>query len=350
MTAARAPLANVMSPAPRAVWNEILASDSTALVEHGPAWIDTMRAAGGFTDASRLYELRDGRRFVIPLVQRRRLGPRAPMSGFPNGWGIGGVVGDALDPTAVSAIVADLVELPAVSIRIRPNPLQAEHWAQADTAAMLALPRRCHVVDLAGTADDVWMRFRKGARRSVKKATDMGVDVKTFVGGEMLDVYYRDLYMTSVERWAQKSTEPARVAVMRAKRRDPLSRLQTIGRSLGERFRLYLAYVDGEPVAGNVVLCDPNTHATRAAMNEIGAQTHASYALDWAAIRDACARGSQWYQMGESGFNESLSAYKEKFGAVGVEYSQYRHERLPITPIDSAARGAVKKLIGFREP
>ena len=50
----------VQSPAPRDVWRELLATDPNALFFHSPEWIDQVCAAGGYQDASRLYETRTG--------------------------------------------------------------------------------------------------------------------------------------------------------------------------------------------------------------------------------------------------------------------------------------------------
>ena len=52
----------VMSPAPRDVWHEVHAADSKALVTQRPDWLDCLCEIGGYEDASRFYETRDGRR------------------------------------------------------------------------------------------------------------------------------------------------------------------------------------------------------------------------------------------------------------------------------------------------
>src|SRR2546427_127777 len=49
-----------ISPAPRDAWEEALRADPLALETQSPAWIDAMCAAGGFEDASRLYETEEG--------------------------------------------------------------------------------------------------------------------------------------------------------------------------------------------------------------------------------------------------------------------------------------------------
>jgi lipid II:glycine glycyltransferase (peptidoglycan interpeptide bridge formation enzyme) len=99
-----------------------------------------------------------------------------------------------------------------------------------------------------------------------------------------------------------------------------------------------------------VVLQGTNAHYTRGAMDrEVAAPTHANAALQWKAISDAAAAGCAWYHMGESGTSSSLARFKERFGARPYDYAEYRFERLPLTTLDHLARGAVKRVIGFRE-
>ena len=67
------PSVRVHPRAPRDQWRAVLADDPLALPEHTPEWVDAVCAVGPFTDATRLYEFADRRRFVLPLV--RRSGP-----------------------------------------------------------------------------------------------------------------------------------------------------------------------------------------------------------------------------------------------------------------------------------
>jgi hypothetical protein len=105
------------------------------------------------------------------------------------------------------------------------------------------------------------------------------------------------------------------------------------------------------PAAANIVLWGPtNAHATRGALDyDVGAKTNAAYAAEWAAIRDACDAGFSSYHMGETGQNQSLADYKERFGARGLDYNEYRLERVPLLALDKALRTTVKRLIGFKD-
>src|SRR5438876_910923 len=63
-------IVNISSPAPRDAWEEVLRRAPLALETQSPAWADATCAAGGFEDASRLYETANGRRLVLPLLRR----------------------------------------------------------------------------------------------------------------------------------------------------------------------------------------------------------------------------------------------------------------------------------------
>ena len=61
----------VVSPVPREKWRTVLDTDSGALPEHAPEWMDALVSDGRYRDVSRLYSFADGREVVLPLVQRR---------------------------------------------------------------------------------------------------------------------------------------------------------------------------------------------------------------------------------------------------------------------------------------
>lgn len=344
-----AAIERITSPALRDPWRRLVGLDSNAVAEQTPTWLDALCTASGAVDASRLYDFADGKQFVLPLARRGR-DERRRQHGFWSGWGMGGLVGAGLEPAHVSAVLTDLAASPALSTHIRPNPLQSAAWRDADTRSASSIARRAHVIDLGDGVDATWARFRKSGRRGVTQSERSALEVNVYTGGDMLDRYYEELFVASIERWAGRQREPLWLARLRAQRRDPIAKLQTFARALGDNFRLYLGTVHGELAAGNIVLWGPNAHATRGAMNyELAHEARASYALEWAAIRDACEAGHRWYQLGETGTNQSLANYKERFGAQSIEYAAYRLERLPLLAIDQTARSVVKRVIGFKD-
>ncbi len=158
------------------------------------------------------------------------------------------------------------------------------------------------------------------------------------------------MFLASVDRWAEHQHEPRALAHARAKLRDPLAKLQFIGRHLGEGFLVTLAYIDGKPAAGSITLYGRTAHYTRSAMDrELVGRTGAGELVQWTTIKLACERGCAVYNMGESGQSAALAQFKEKFGARPFDYAELRLDRLPWTRADAALRRAAKRVLGFRD-
>jgi hypothetical protein len=319
-------------PAPRDVWEQVLASDPTALVFQTPAWLDCLCAFGGYYDASRLYDLPSGRRLLLPMVRRgRRAGSLAIEASFPASWGIGGVIGSGgarADDLAV--VFADLIGREVVRTSVRPNPLTHAAWKQACPSSAVAVPRLSHVLDLDGGFAHVWKkRFTGSARTAVRKAERAGLTVECDTEGRRIAAFY-DLFERSLERWARQQHEPRPLTRARGHHRDPLRKLELI--------------------AERLVLQGANASYTRGAMDkQLAGPTRANYLLHRLAIEQACDVGCRHYHMGESGSSASLSQFKTRFGADPVAYADYHLERLPITAADRYVRTAVKRALRFRD-
>jgi hypothetical protein len=167
--------------------------------------------------------------------------------------------------------------------------------------------------------------------------------------GELLDQYYQ-LYLRSVDRWARRQHEPRPLAHWRARRRDPLIKLQTMSDLLDKAFVITMAYVEDQPAYASITLLGQTAHDTRSAMHvERVGSTWAGELVQWTALQLACEEGCTAFHMGESGESDSLARYKEKFGAQPVDYAEIRLERLPYTRIDQGIRSVVKKTLRFRD-
>jgi Acetyltransferase (GNAT) domain len=328
----------------REVWERVAASDPEVLVSQTPAWMDAVCMSGRWIDVTRQYEV-DGRRIVVPLARRApTIGGLTIDASPPTGWGFGGLIAEGgVHAEDIAVVVADLARRPGLRLLIRPNPLQRDRWLKV---AGTPIARCAHVLDLRPGTDAIWASMR--ARRQVRKAQRC-VDIETDATGRLLTVFF-DLLHLSRERWAQQQHEPRWLAQWRGRRLDPLVKWRRIATALGDRCRVSIAWAQGRPAAGLIVLQGRNAHYTRGAMDyELAAPTYASTGLQWKAICDAVDAGCSWYHMGETGASQSLSRFKESFGAHPHDYVEYRFERLPFTRVDHAARGAVKRLVGFRE-
>jgi hypothetical protein len=341
----------VRSPAPRAVWEATLGRDPEALVSQSPTWTDCMLGFG-YEDASRLYETPRGTRVILPMVRRAGAWPAAlaPHDSLPPAWGMGGLIADGpLDPDELTAIVSDLHSRPALTTRIRPNPVHAEAWSNATPHGVVAIPRVAHVLDLAGGAAAAWGRLTKSARWGVRKAERSGVEIECDTSGRLVPIFFELLTM-SIDRWAQHQHEPLALARWRGRRRDPLEKFERMAACLGDAMRIWVAWKGGVPAAAMVVLVGANASDTRGAMNkELAGPTNANDLLQWLAIEDACNAGCHRYHLGESGASRSLAHFKEKFGARPVPYREYRIERVPVARADALSRGVVKRVLGFKD-
>jgi Acetyltransferase (GNAT) domain len=341
-------------PAPRRLWDQLVAADADALPTQSPGWLDALCADGRYVDASACYELSDGRRALLPLVRRAHRPEWASTLGsMPASWGFGGlVVEGGVTADAVTSVVDDLVSRGALRVRLRPNPLHADAWAVATAGrrGVATTPSCAHVLDLRGGFTTVWeQRFRSSTRSHVRKAERMGVVVETDTTGRLLPELHALLRM-SVDRWAEHQHEPARLAQARFERRDPLTKLQSIAAHLGGSCRVSVARFEGAPVAAILVLQGRNAHYTRGAMDEeLASHTQANKLLHSVAIEAACRAGCRSYHMGESGASPGLAQFKSRFGAVAHPYQEYFIERAPLTRLDRLARTSAKRVLGFRD-
>lgn len=340
----------VVTPAPRDTWQRVFSSDLDALPDQSPEWVDALVAGGPYQDASRLYSFADGREVVLPLVKRRGpLGLGGWLQSYPAGWGMGGLVGPDASADIVREVLGDLHRLGMQRVAIRPDPRRWPTWDGILNDGILTIPRRAHVIDLAGGEDAVWANLSKSARRGVRAAERAGVRIEIGHSGAHLEEYYR-LFLLSVDRWAEQQHEPRTLARARARRRDPMHKLQAMARHLGTRFVVTLAYLGDVPVAGAITLFGQTAHDTRSAMDrdQIGS-TGAGDLVQWTTIKMACDLACTAYHLGESGRSTALSQFKEKFGARPHDYAELRLDRLPWSRSDAAVRAIVKRIVGFRD-
>jgi hypothetical protein len=348
--AARAP--TVTSPVPVGAWREVFASAPRALPTQTPAWIRCVCAVDDYDDASRLYETADGRRLVLPLVRRRTFVPALSRhAALPVGWGPGGLLGEGgtVRPEDVRMVVADLARRAALTVRLRPDPAEAEVWEAAVPARVPRERRMAQTLSLEGGFDAVWRtRFHRDARNRVRRAERAGLTVERDDTGRLVPLFHR-LYGMSVVRWARRDGDPLALARWRAARREPQRKLWTVAAAADTGCRIYVAFRLGRPLAAIVVLFAPGTAAYwRGAMDEeLAGPVRANYLLHRTAIEDAANAGCVAYHMGESAPGSSLALFKSRFGAIEQHYATYRIELAPVTRLHGTARRSVQVVRGI---
>jgi hypothetical protein len=338
----------VVSPAPREAWRAALAADPLAVATQTPEWLDCLCRETGRVDASRLYELPDGRRLVLPLVARRVGGVTVTEESFPYGWGYGGVLAPG-GPTEADCrvVLADLQRRPVVRAAVVPQSLAGAPWSGAAPSGAVRVPYRAQVVDLSVGYDHLWEKvFKRQVRNSVRKAERFDLDVRRERGDDPDGLGVRafaELYGQQVDRWAAQRGQPRWLAHRVAAAQDRPGQVAAVAAALGEGCVVWSAHHEGRPVAVNVVL-QHGRHALGwlSAMDDaLARETLATYVLHTRSFEAAAAEGVHSFHMGESDPGSAPEKFKAYFGARPVGYEALRLERLPLTRADRGLRRAV---------
>jgi Acetyltransferase (GNAT) domain len=346
--------AGVDRPAPRDVWHSLAAADPNATIFQTPVWMDCVCASGRYADASRLYRGPSGRHLVLPMARRRHLPDTlADEASLPAGWSNGGLVGAAGNITSgdVAQVFADLADRAGMRVSVKPNPIAAATWKAAAPTTALTKPYTAHILDLDGGFERTWNdRFRSRTRTAVRRAERSPLTVEAGSTDRLLGAFYQ-LRSKSVARWARRQHEPLALARWRLQRRDPLQKFTTVAAQLGDRCRVWVAWLDDRPAAAIIVLRHGgNASYWRGAMDESLAGPHrANYLLHRLAIEEACTAGCRYYHMGDSGASAGLDQFKSAFGAGTYAYEQYVLERLPLGAASDMARRSAKRVLRFRD-
>jgi hypothetical protein len=335
------PMVRVTTPALREVWDELVAANASTLPSQTPAWLEAACAHGHWSDASRLYELQDGRSLVLPLVQRRRV-PHALAArhSMPPTWGTGGLlVATAVTAGDVDAVVHDLRSTSALRTTVRPDFEQQPLWdVAARSAGGQVLPAVHHVLDLHGDFGRTWAGFSKRTRTAVRKAERRGVTVEPCHGEAAVREFYR-LYEGWLAHRARQRGIPLVVALRMGRSNEPLPRLLALSEALGTSFTVWLAELEGRTVAAKITLTQGRVALAWRATSDrpVAGPVRANDLLHRHAIEQATALGCRYYDMGESGGIESLMRYKTRFGATPRSFPAYRFERLPVSAVTGPA-------------
>jgi len=339
------------TPAPRDAWEEVLRADPLALETQSPTWTDAMCAWSRCEDASRLYVGPDGRRLVLPMLRRWLPGRAVAVEASqPPRCGVGGVLAPGgASPAEIAAILAGLPDGRVLRCSFSPNPILASEWAAAVPPGAVAVPKRGHMLDLEGGFENVWSKlFTPKTRTRIRKAERKGVAAECDTSGRLVPVFY-EMMTGAVGRWARRQHEPLWLARRRLRYRAPFEKFEAIARVMGDRCRLWVARVDGRPVAASLVIQGANAYGLWAAMDEEAKDSGATGLLVHYAIEDACTAGCRYFYMGESGWSDTHAVFKERFGGRPVPYADYHLERLPITSAENAFKRLVKQAIRFKD-
>ena len=307
-----------------------------------------MCSTGYYTDASRLYEAADGRRWLVPMVRKAAMvAPLAAQFSLPHGWGLGGAITEG-DFTGEEAQItyADLARQPVIQTGVHPSPLQTGAWEAAIPRGVPSAELLEHVLDLEGGFSAVWeKRFQSTTRTAIRKAEHSNLVVKAENSGELNRIFYEMFMDWSIRRGRERHL-PAWLARLTNQRRDPLERFDRISKHLGQAYRVFVAFREGTPVAAAIYLTfGENAFYYRGtSRRELAHPVRANDLLQCLMIQAASDAGCRYYHMGESGGVGSLMRFKAGFGAVPTPFREYSIERLPITRAQAQKERLIKTM------
>ena len=338
----------------RPAWEDLVARDDSIALSKTPEWIDCICSASRFSDASLLFRGDDGRQLILPRL--RKTGTPTflgPFESPPQGWGLGADAsgflseGGPASPEQIRALIEHIQRHPGLRTRIMVGEDDAAAWASVAPSTLYSTARTAQVLDLRGGFSAVWsQRFTSKVRSNARKAERRGVVVESDNTGRLVDIF-DELYRSSVDRWAQQRGQPLSVMRWRAQRREPQNKFATVAQRMGQRCTVSIAWREGEPLAGIVVLTrGPRATYWRGAMDKERARgTGANELLHRCAIEAACAEGRHSYDFGIYQ-TEELKRFKSTFGAHEVPVHVYFFERLPTSAVEAKCQHAAKQAVG----
>ena len=321
----------IVTPVPPRAWRDVLDSDPGATALQTPEYFSAVREVTGGHDASLLYQLADGRSIVLPLVRHESIPGAQVLAGYPGGLGHGSALASGgLRSSDVRTLVEDLRCRGALSIRIGGGHHTVDQWAAGlRVAGTVEEPRSVHVVDLSrGWDAHLRERVARSVRYHLKKAERRGVSVELDTTGRLVPVFH-NLYRDWVDRWVRHSQLPRPLARYLALREESFDKFATVATALGERCRTFIAWHQGVPVAGCITL----VHGDHAigwrsySIKELAAPVSANTLVQARAIADAAAYGCQVFDLGQTGGEPGLEAYKRSLGGTPRRVVDLRIER-----------------------
>jgi Acetyltransferase (GNAT) domain len=160
------------------------------------------------------------------------------------------------------------------------------------------------------TPDVEDVRFKPAARRAIRKAERSGLVVERDSSTRLIAPFY-DICLEWTRQRAEKSGVPRRAAGWRARRREPLRKLEAVAGMHGDACRVWLARAADRPVAAIITLVygDHAVYGQDFSETASAEPLRGNNLLHRLAIEDACESGCRWYSLGESG------AYCPSFGS-----------------------------------
>lgn len=337
----------------RPAWEELVDQDPSVALSKTPQWADCICGCDHFSDATLLFRGQDGRRLILPRLRKSGISScPGVFASPPRYWNLGAdesgflSEGGPVSPTEIRALLREVQRHAGLRTRIVVGRDEARAWASAVPSTVYSIVRTAHLLDLSGGFSTVWSkRFTSKVRSNSRKAERRGIVVESDSTGRLIPVF-DVLYRSSVDRWAQARGYPLTLMRWLAQRQHPQSRFEAVARALGERCTVWIAWRDGEPIAG-VMTLTRGSRVTywRGAMDKERARgTGANDLLHRCAIEVACAGDRQSYDFGLSQ-TADLKRFKSTFGACEVPVHIYYFEGFPTAAAEAKCYNTTKQAI-----
>jgi hypothetical protein len=337
----------------RPAWVELVDQDESLALSKTPQWVDCICSCDHFSDATLLFRGEDGRRLILPRLRKTGISSFPGLfASPPRHWNLGadasGVLseGGPPSPAEARALIQEIRQHAGLRTRVVVSRDEARVWASVVPSAIYSIARTAQVLDLRGGFSTVWSkRFTSKVRSNSRKAERRGVVVESDNTGRLIPVF-DVLYRSSVDRWAKERGYPLTLMRWLAQRQHPRSKFEALARRLGEQCTVWIAWRQGEPIAGVIILTRGSrvTYWRGAMDKERSRGTGANELLHRCAIETACVAERQSYDFGLSQ-TDDLRKFKATFGADEVPVHIYYFERFPIAAAEVKCYQAAKQAI-----
>jgi Acetyltransferase (GNAT) domain len=343
----------VTTPVPAEVWQSVASADPSTMPFQTSIWRDCVCAGSQWRDASRLYELPDGRRLVLMAARRSIPGLPAVEASWPHGWGTGGVLAPGgVRPDEVDLVCADIAAQRVLSATVRPAFGAAPAWSQARHGTP-AIARQVHVAYLEKPFEEYWehavpAKVRGNIRRAQRHLEQAGITITSGNTPELVRSFY-DTYLTWIDWRARQRKVPLALARRQGRRAEPLAKFATVADKLGGGCLVQVAWQDAKAVGAAISL-----HTAGSAIGwrlyadrSLPARYRLTEVLIAESLRHACEAGCQYLEMGESGGKQDLASLKSRYGGQALPLAEYYYERVPLSPVRAAFSSARKRAEEF---
>jgi hypothetical protein len=293
---------------------------------HSPDWAELWRRFDPHIESvPERVVFRDGRQAILPLCfESKSAGLLSRYVASPQATYGGWISQDPLCLADAEQLLDCLLDRGASSLVWRMNPYDALAFEAGKRRSLQCRADSTHALELGPGADALSRRFTNGYRADIRKALKAGhISVEP---ASKLDDWraYHGVYQETLGRWGHTASEGY-----------PWELFEILA-NLGSPFvKLWLGRYDGVIVSGELCLyAKRHVVSWHAATLSDYLRSHVAKVQILHVIRDACARGYQWFDFNPSAGLDGVRKFKESFAA--------RPLLAPLVYVDSSVKRLVR--------